>query len=245
MKKEFREDFTDTFYRISPASEAAYRGSLEKIIKVSNIGENESVIDLGCGSGALVVMVSKITQDVIGVDNSEQMISQGKKEYPRINLRLGNVLDLKVGRKKYDVALSRAVFQHLTTAQHRKFLSEAHRILKDNGRFIMHTPIDSLPMRLPRYLSKLIVKERKVYSGDMYSVDYVEKLLGKSGFRLVKTHYYGLFFYVLSGYGTNISLPIHKNGDVWNKLLKIDEFLLKLPSLDVFALNGIFVCEKS
>lgn len=242
---KFKQDFTDIFYRVSPASKAAYKGSLNKVVSVAELKPDDSLIDLGCGSGALLKKVSRITKNIIGVDNSKDMLKQAKSENPEIKTMYGDVLDLKISDHKFDVALSRAVFQHLSVSQHKKFFSEAYRILKPHGKFIMHTPIDNLPMRIPRSISKIVTKERKILSGTMYPVGYIKNALKKSGFKIIKVEYYGLFFYVLSGYGTGKSLFIHSNQNLWEKLLTIDGYLLKFPVFRFFALNAIFVCEKN
>lgn len=241
---KFKQDFTDIFYRVSPASKVAYKGSLKKIISAAKLKSDDSVIDLGCGSGALLKEISKTTKNILGVDNSKNMLKQAKIENSEIKTMYDNVLDLKIKDNKFDVALSRAVFQHLSLDQHKKFFSETYRILKPRAKFIMHTPIDSIPMRIPRFISKFVTKERKILSGTMYSSNYIKNVLENSGFKIVKIEYYGLFFYVLSGYGTGKFLFFHKNKNIWKTLLMIDEYLLKIPYLNFFALNAIFVCKK-
>lgn len=242
--KKFKEDFTAKFYKASPASIVNYRISLEKILSLARIKKGESVIDLGCGTGDLLAECLKFTRKAVGVDNSRYMISQGKKDNPGVEFIFGDTLDLKMKNEKFDLALSRAVFQHLTKKQHKKFLQEVNRILRPGGRFIFFTPIDSIPMRIPRFISKIIVKERRKFSGTLYSDSYIKSTIKRAGFSLEKVEYYGLFFYVLSGYGTEFYLPFHKDRKLWEKLLMVDDLLMRVPGMKFFALNGIYKAVK-
>lgn len=241
---KFKQDFTDIFYRVSPASKAAYEGSLKKIMSVVNLKPTDHVIDLGCGSGALLKEVSKTTKNIFGIDSSKDMLKQSKIENPKIKVAYGDILNLNAQNSIFDIALSRAVFQHLSITQHKKFFSEAYRVLKPKGKFIMHAPTDSIPMRIPRSISKIVTKERKILSGTMYTTDYIKKALQESGFKKINIEYYGLFFYALSGYGTGKSLFIHNNREIWDALLNFDNYMLKIPGLKAFALNTIFICKK-
>lgn len=242
---KFREDFTNRFYRTSPASQTAYKLSLEKIIALADIHKTDKVIDLGCGSGELLREVGKISKNILGVDNSPGMLIQARKDNPGIKIIYGDTLFLKkIKNESFDVVLSRAVFQHLSKREHKKFLDETLRILKPGGKFVMFTPIDSIPMRFPRLVSKIMVKERRKFSGILYPDAYIRETVIKAGFILDKVEYYGLFFYILSGYGTEFYLPFHKDRRLWKKLFIVDDLLMRMPGMKFFALNGTYKTVK-
>lgn len=48
----------------------------EEIVKLLNPQSNETVLDLGCGTGDLTNMISESCKTVIGFDNSAEMIKK-------------------------------------------------------------------------------------------------------------------------------------------------------------------------
>ena len=54
------------------------------VIDLLDIKVGMSVVDLGCGNGQLTKQLSDMGMEVIGVDESEEMISLARKSYPEI-----------------------------------------------------------------------------------------------------------------------------------------------------------------
>ena len=50
---------------------------------VDNVSENETVLDIGCGNGALTYDVAKKAKKVVGVDLREKNISIAESKYSR------------------------------------------------------------------------------------------------------------------------------------------------------------------
>ena len=47
--------------------------------------QGEKILDLGCGTGDLAKKLDDLGVNVVGVDNSENMITEARKKYPHIS----------------------------------------------------------------------------------------------------------------------------------------------------------------
>ncbi len=96
-------------------------------------------VDLGCGTGELLLELTEKVKNVIGVDNSPEMLKQAEMRLnangENIQLRLGELEHLPVGSKEADAAFINMVLHHLPTPS--EGIHEAGRILKESGRLIL------------------------------------------------------------------------------------------------------------
>ncbi|XP_046553186.1 arsenite methyltransferase-like [Haliotis rubra] len=105
-----------------------------------------SILDIGCGSGSLVFILSKLvgpTGHVVGVDFAENLIEESKARedyhrqawgYEKANTEFfnGNAENLSnLKDKTFDVIVSNGVF--CLTSDKDKVFAEAFRLLKDGG----------------------------------------------------------------------------------------------------------------
>ena len=81
---------------------------------VDNVGENDTVLDIGCGNGALSYDVAKKAKKVVGIDLSEQNISIAKRKYSRENLEYihGDALT-DLPNERFDVIILSNVLEHI------------------------------------------------------------------------------------------------------------------------------------
>lgn len=92
--------------------------------------KNQSILDLGCGTGTLTAQLSDFAGAIIGVDSSASMIAKAKEQYPNIKFMVCDALALPF-EKKFDVVFSNAVFHWI--ADHNTLLKQVHKVLKPNG----------------------------------------------------------------------------------------------------------------
>lgn len=123
-------------------SSAQEKWAKELLAKLKLKG-NENVLDLGCGDGKITAEIARIIKDglVIGVDNSEAMISLAQEKYPnKIYKNLSfRVMDAKklLFDRKFDVVFSNAALHWVD--DHGKVLEGINRSLKPGGRFLIQT----------------------------------------------------------------------------------------------------------
>jgi len=106
------------------------------IEKVDNCGV---AVDLGCGTGELLLSLSSRADRVIGVDSSPNMLKQARQKtvaaQDRVDLRLGEMEHLPVRDGEADLAIANMVLHHLVMPA--AAIREIHRILKPGGRLLI------------------------------------------------------------------------------------------------------------
>lgn len=81
---------------------------------VDNINENDIVLDIGCGNGALTYDVAKKAKRVMGIDINERNVSIANSKYLRNNLSYICSDALKeLPDEKYDVIILSNVLEHI------------------------------------------------------------------------------------------------------------------------------------
>lgn len=116
----------------------------EKIIdnmkKEIKAGKGSIIYDMGCGSGVFTHYIAKAypKSKVIGLDISTGCISKAKKDYPKIDFRVGDVEATKIKSSSVDVVCYTGIFHHF--ADFSRVANEAYRILKPGGRIFSYDP---------------------------------------------------------------------------------------------------------
>lgn len=97
---------------------------------------DETVLDAGCGGGRITKqLLDRLPSGrVIGIDGSAAMIEQAEAAIgadPRVELRVGDLLDLDLG-EPVDSVFSNAAFHWIL--EHERLFSRLHAALKPGGR---------------------------------------------------------------------------------------------------------------
>ena len=99
--------------------------------------ENKTLLEIGCGVGRILKAAAASFRAVIGVDVSQQAISQAKKllnHISNIRLEVGNGIDLAaIETGSVDVVVSFAALTSMPTPVIANYLLEIRRILKPDG----------------------------------------------------------------------------------------------------------------
>ena len=106
--------------------------------------KNQSILDLGCGTGTLTVQLSNFADIVIGVDSSASMIAKAKKQYSNMQFVVCDALALPF-EKRFDVVFSNAVFHWI--ADYDALLKQIHKVSKPNGRSLPKESRTAIPLR--------------------------------------------------------------------------------------------------
>ena len=95
--------------------------------------KEQSILDLGCGTGTLTAQLYNLGSKVIGVDSSSNMIDKARKEYSNIEFMICDALDLPFD-SEWDIVFSNAVFHWIS--DHNALLQNIHKVLKPKGLLI-------------------------------------------------------------------------------------------------------------
>lgn len=61
----------------------------------SQMKENSTILDLGCGSGYITNYLCELNLNAIGIDFSGEMIKIAKKKYPKVKFLTANFMDIE------------------------------------------------------------------------------------------------------------------------------------------------------
>lgn len=108
-----------------------------KIIRQANIQPHMKVLDLGCGTGTLTLMLKQAhpEADVTGLDGDPQVlhIAREKSRGGNIQWDEGLASSLPYPDSVFDRVVTSLVIHHLTTDDKRRAFKEAYRVLKPKG----------------------------------------------------------------------------------------------------------------
>lgn len=128
-----------------------YREIMQK--SLHSLGKCDKILDIGCGTGNLIIEFAKIGKEVYGVDFSDGMLSKAREkiealDYPikkRVHIEKGDVTDLRFEDKTFDGAACINVLFNLKNPY--KAVKEAYRILKNNGILVITGPKKSVNIK--------------------------------------------------------------------------------------------------
>lgn len=116
----------------------------EKMIDLARLKPDESVLDVGCGTGTLVIAAKRRvgpTGKVCGIDASPEMIARAGKKARKtgleIDFRNASIEALPFQDAQFDVVLSTLMLHHLPRKVRENGLREIRRVLKPGGRVLV------------------------------------------------------------------------------------------------------------
>ncbi|EDS78551.1 methyltransferase domain family [Clostridium botulinum C str. Eklund] len=95
--------------------------------------EEPTILEIGVGTGNLASKFLNNNFNIIGIDQSREMLSVAKQKYPKLKVRLGEFLKIPYDNKYFDVIISTYAFHHLNEVEKVIAIEEMIRVLKDNG----------------------------------------------------------------------------------------------------------------
>ncbi len=147
---------------------------------LDNISFNDTVLDIGCGNGALAYDLADKAKLVVGIDIVEKNIVKAKSRYNRPNIKyvVGDVTK-GLGEQKFEVIILSNVLEHIEDRE--VFL----RQIKDlAGKYLIRVPMFDRDWLTP-YKKELGVEWRldKTHFIEYTEVSFREEL-GKTGYSI-------------------------------------------------------------
>lgn len=119
------------------------------------------VLDAGCGRGEVLLECSRRGADVAGIDYSIAAVELSRETLAAVHgadVRQGEVTDLPWPPESFDRILFADVLEHLTPAQTDSALAEFLRVLRPEGRLLVHTAPNRLFRRIAWPVLKPLMK---------------------------------------------------------------------------------------
>ena len=115
-------------------SDDLYARTLDAVTASISPQPGERGLDLGTGLGNLAWRLAATGAEVIGVEQSIEMLRACRRRHPQLSVRQGNLLALPFADATADFVTCSFALHHLTSEQQRLALKEIERVLKRNGR---------------------------------------------------------------------------------------------------------------
>jgi len=131
----FLSDYTEISGRLLYQKQAE-KNILADVLSKLQLSSSDSVLDIGCGPGNLLIPLSFFAHDITGIDHPTcvERLSERLSGSSNVNVAAGNFLDLRVD-KKFTKILCYSVLQHLENRdQLFQFIDKALALLLPGGR---------------------------------------------------------------------------------------------------------------
>jgi 2-polyprenyl-3-methyl-5-hydroxy-6-metoxy-1,4-benzoquinol methylase len=99
--------------------------------------ERPTILDMGCGMGWFANVLADFGPTT-GIDLSDDAIAQAKSKFPHVTFMAGNVFEMELPERHFDVVVSQEVIAHVP--DQKGYLERAARVLKPGGYLIVTTP---------------------------------------------------------------------------------------------------------
>lgn len=86
-----------------------------QIFKICQKLAPKKILDLGCGNGAITIVLARLDAQVVGCDPSETGVQAAQERIPNAKFRVLGVYDdpAQLGERDFDVVVSTEVIEHL------------------------------------------------------------------------------------------------------------------------------------
>jgi ubiquinone/menaquinone biosynthesis C-methylase UbiE len=171
-----------------------------RLIEQAQIRSGQRVLDLGCGTGTLTIMVKQahFDSEVIGLDGDPQILEIARYKAAQAGASItfdeGMAYQLSYPDASFDRVLSSMVFHHLTTQDKQKTLAEIYRVLKADGE--LHLVDFGVPQGFyARIISLLMQRFERV---DDNINGHVPEMFIRAKFSVAKTSEFSTLFGTLA-----------------------------------------------
>ncbi len=113
-----------------------------RLVTEARLRGHERVLDLGCGTGTLTVMLKKSAQDadVVGIDADPQVLARARAKASEAGMAIafgeGMARHLPQADESFDAVVTSLMLHHLPRDQKARALREVVRVLRPGGRFL-------------------------------------------------------------------------------------------------------------
>lgn len=152
--------------------------------------KDDNLLDVGCGSGNVILTFSNNVKSATGIDNSAQCISFLKKQIAKNKLSNTyalkmDILNLSLNKSEYSKIIMTEVIEHFSEKEGKNILKSLHSHLKPGGKILITTPNYNSSWAIMEPLMDILNLSPKLW-GDQHLMKYTPKrlthLLNQAGF---------------------------------------------------------------
>lgn len=127
------------YWKNATTLEEAQRNKFDLIAQKLDLKKGMKVLDIGCGWGGFAQHIAKYYGvEVVGITLSERQASYARGICQGLPVEIV-LKDYRDVEESFDRIISIGMFEHVGVKNYRVFMEIAHRCLKDDGLFLLHT----------------------------------------------------------------------------------------------------------
>jgi len=142
----------------------------------SSCMDKPQVLEIGVGTGNLASKFLDKGYDIVGIDQSREMLCVAKEKYPKLKVRIGEFLKIPYGDRYFDIIVSTYAFHHLNEEEKFIAIEEMIRVLKSNGKIILGDLMFENKAEKANILKSLSKEQVEEIEDEYYSnIDFLKK----------------------------------------------------------------------
>lgn len=157
-----------------------------EVLDLLDVPGGASVLDLGCGNGALTNALAERGYHAIGLDDSAEMIAGACADYPNLTFVQANAIDFKL-EEPVDAVFSNAVLHWIDKPEQPALLTSVFHALKPRGEFVFECGGFGNARLIHDALTRAFEKRGLVYRVPQYfpTIGEYASLLEAAGFKVI------------------------------------------------------------
>lgn len=164
----------------------------KSLIKLLDPKPNERILDLGCGTAVLTKQISDIAKNIVGIDNSMDMVLSAKQQFPELTIYQKDATDFDFD-EPFDAIFSNATLHWVIN--YKSCINSMYRNLKPNGRIVVEFGGKGNVQQIIKCLRKQLIKhnyleQSKLKQWYFPSIGDYSHALEKVGFRVTFAQHY-------------------------------------------------------
>lgn len=117
----------------------AQLNKLRLVCDKAKLAKGESVLEIGCGWGSFAEVAAKeygVSVTGVTISKEQQKLAEERCEGLPVDIAL---MDYRSMEGEYDKVVSIGMFEHVGPKNYDTYMKTAHRLMKDDGTFVLHT----------------------------------------------------------------------------------------------------------
>ncbi|HEX3075421.1 MAG TPA: MerR family transcriptional regulator [Lachnospiraceae bacterium] len=143
------------------------------------------VVEIGIGTGNLMkeIIAGNNVTDMLGIDQSVQMLTLAKRKLPELKLLVGSFMKLPLPSNSYHIVVTSYAFHHCNDTEKLVALKEMDRVLDSHGRIIITDLMFENQSVRETFAKKCSEEELRDLEDEYFgNVDEIEKIVMELGY---------------------------------------------------------------